>query len=49
MWVKAVDIVLEKLRLEGVRFEQIVGISGAGQVLYNSSIISLEAQRAYNI
>lgn len=32
MWVKAIDIILEKLRLQGLRFDEVVGISGAGQV-----------------
>ncbi|CAG7732331.1 unnamed protein product [Allacma fusca] len=31
MWVKAVDILLEKLRIEGVAMDQIAGISGAAQ------------------
>lgn len=33
MFIKAIDIVMEKLRLEELPFENIVGISGAGQVL----------------
>lgn len=32
MWIKALDITLEKLRLQGLKFDEIVGISGAGQV-----------------
>lgn len=32
MWVKALDILLEKIRIAGIDFAQVVAISGAGQV-----------------
>lgn len=32
MWVKALDILLDKLRIEGVNFEHVQGISGTAQV-----------------
>eukprot|EP00092_Neocalanus_flemingeri_P054343 GFUD01063989.1.p1 GENE.GFUD01063989.1~~GFUD01063989.1.p1 ORF type:complete len:100 (+),score=31.88 GFUD01063989.1:282-581(+) len=33
MWVKALDMLLDKLRVAGVEFSKVAGISGAGQVL----------------
>jgi len=33
MWIKAIDIVMEKIRLLEFPIDTIVGISGAGQVL----------------
>ena len=32
MWVKALDMLLDKLRVAGVEFANVAGISGAGQV-----------------
>ena len=32
MWVKALDILLDKIRIAGIDFSQVVAISGAGQV-----------------
>ena len=31
MWVKALDMLLDKLRVAGVEFSKVAGISGAGQ------------------
>ena len=32
MWVKALDILMDKIRIAGIDFSQVVAISGAGQV-----------------
>ena len=32
MWVKALDILLDKIRISGIDFSHVVAISGAGQV-----------------
>ena len=32
MWVKALDMLMEKLRILGVDFSKVAAISGAGQV-----------------
>ena len=32
MWVKALDILMDKIRISGIDFSQVVAISGAGQV-----------------
>jgi xylulokinase len=32
MWVKALDMLMERLRIAGVDFSRVVAISGAGQV-----------------
>ncbi len=32
MWVKALDMLMEKVRISGVDFMDVVGISGCGQV-----------------
>lgn len=32
MWIAAIDLLLERMKSEGVEIHQIVGISGAGQV-----------------
>jgi xylulokinase len=32
MWVKALDMLMEKLRIIGVDFAKVAAISGAGQV-----------------
>ena len=32
MWVKALDMLMEKLRIAGVDFSRVAAISGAGQV-----------------
>ena len=32
MWVKALDLILEKLRVSGVDFDALAALSGAGQV-----------------
>ena len=32
MWIKALDILLDKIRITGVDFSQVVAISGAAQV-----------------
>ena len=31
MWVHALDMLMDKLRVEGVEFSNIVAVSGAGQ------------------
>ena len=36
MWVKALDMLLDKLRVAGVEFSNVVAISGAGQVTKSS-------------
>ena len=33
MWVKAVDMLMDKIRIAGVDFSKVAGISGAGQVI----------------
>lgn len=33
MWVKALDLLMDQLKLTGVDFEEITALSGAGQVL----------------
>ena len=33
MWVKAVDMLMDKIRIAGVDFSKVAGISGAGQVV----------------
>ena len=35
MWVKALDILLDKIRISGIDFSQVVAISGAGQVSFD--------------
>ena len=32
MWVKAVDMLMDKIRIAGIDFSQVAAISGAGQV-----------------
>lgn len=32
MWIKALDILLEKLKVNGLDFSTVAGVSGAGQV-----------------
>jgi len=32
MWVKAIDILMEKLRVTGIPMEKIVSVSGGAQV-----------------
>ena len=32
MWVKALDMLLDKLRVAGVEFANVAAVSGAGQV-----------------
>lgn len=34
MWVKALDMVLERLKLEGLDFSTVVAVSGAAQVMF---------------
>jgi len=34
MWVKALDLLMDQLKLTGVDFEEITALSGAGQVLF---------------
>ena len=35
MWIKALDILLDKIRISGIDFSQVVAISGAGQVSFD--------------
>jgi xylulokinase len=35
MWVKALDMLMEKLRIVGVDFSKVKAISGAGQVFFD--------------
>ena len=37
MWVKALDMLMEKLRIAGVDFSRVAAISGAGQVHHDPS------------
>lgn len=32
MWVKAFDMIMDKLRVAGLDFQNVVAVSGAGQV-----------------
>ena len=35
MWIKALDILLDKIRISGIDLSQVVAISGAGQVSFD--------------
>ena len=37
MWVKALDILMDKIRIAGIDFSQVVAISGDGQVKYKTT------------
>ena len=38
MWVDALDLLFERMRADNVKFGQILGISGAGQVRFNPDL-----------
>ena len=38
MWIKALDILLDKIRISGIDFSQVVAISGAGQVSFDLAL-----------
>ena len=33
MWIKALDIIMDKIRIAGIDFSQVAAISGAAQVV----------------
>lgn len=41
MWVKAVDLLMDHLKLTGLDFEEVAAISGAGQVRHYDYICNL--------
>ena len=49
MWVKAVDMLMDKIRIAGIDFSQVAAISGAGQVSLFSRLSLINNQNEMNI
>ena len=49
MWVKAVDMLMDKIRIAGIDFSQVAAISGAGQVSLFSRLSLINNQNVYEM